>query len=540
MTKPHEYRRSSRIINKRIIVQGTLILTSPAVFSNGDSEGPMDMMILRDSVSDHALLPGSSLAGALRAYLELHNDNEENLATLLFGAEKKSKDNQQDRGEQSRLVIWDALSSKVPTIETRDGVRINPQTGVADDKAKYDLELMATNTCFDLCLELVIDKDADEPMLKQALSCILNALKDGHITLGMKKTRGFGKVMVSEYHVQEFDMNNSTGLENWLKWQFKPLKTGQKLNKLPHWLTAKPALPPQVRCTLTATFKLDSSLLIRADASHVRGSKKDNPEYLLLRIDAAHLTSRKDKKMVPVIPGTSWAGVLRHRAERICNTLDITSCTIINDLFGWTPEPEAKHHKGQQSRVVVEDSQINQPTKLDWIQNRIAIDRFTGGAYHGALFREQPVWPTQETTVTLELQIKPLAGKPVTDAEVGLLLLLLKDLWTGDLAVGGERSIGRGRLQGVEACLSYGEQTWEIKQTAQNIQVTALSKPSEAPPQSNKQNKKNKQSKQGKQKLKPAAFSQSKQQSYNDLQHFVDSLKQHRNPQAQNSQEVSS
>jgi hypothetical protein len=31
----------------------------------------------------------------------------------------------------------------------------------------------------------------------------------------------------------------------------------------------------------------------------------------------------------------------------------------------------------------------------------------------------------------------------------------LKDLWTSDLAVGGESSIGRGRLKGISACLNY-------------------------------------------------------------------------------------
>jgi len=54
--------------------------------------------------------------------------------------------------------------------------------------------------------------------------------------------------------------------------------------------------------------------------------------------------------------------------------------------------------------------------------------------------------------------------------EIGLLLLLLKDLWTGDLPVGGTSSIGRGRLQGVEATLTWQhpaenlEQKWVISQ----------------------------------------------------------------------------
>jgi hypothetical protein len=47
--------------------------------------------------------------------------------------------------------------------------------------------------------------------------------------------------------------------------------------------------------------------------------------------------------------------------------------------------------------------------------------------------------------------------------EIGLLLLLLKDLWTGDLPIGGESSIGRGRLQGIDAKIYYEGNTWQIQ-----------------------------------------------------------------------------
>jgi hypothetical protein len=41
---------------------------------------------------------------------------------------------------------------------------------------------------------------------------------------------------------------------------------------------------------------------------------------------------------------------------------------------------------------------------------------------------------------------------------VGLVLLLLKDLWTGDLPLGGEISVGRGRLKGKQATLTWKRQ----------------------------------------------------------------------------------
>ena len=59
--------------------------------------------------------------------------------------------------------------------------------------------------------------------------------------------------------------------------------------------------------------------------------------------------------------------------------------------------------------------------------------------------------------------------------EIGLLLLLLKDLWTSDLPVGGESSIGRGRLQGLKAEIlrykSNSPHRWTISQKDEALQV---------------------------------------------------------------------
>ncbi|MGQ9815302.1 MAG: hypothetical protein ACUVR3_09155, partial [Candidatus Roseilinea sp.] len=51
----------------------------------------------------------------------------------------------------------------------------------------------------------------------------------------------------------------------------------------------------------------------------------------------------------------------------------------------------------------------------------------------------------------------------IKQSEIGLLLLLLKDLWTGDLPLGGESSVGRGRLKGVQAVISGPHGVWEIR-----------------------------------------------------------------------------
>ena len=111
------------------------------------------------------------------------------------------------------------------------------------------------------------------------------------------------------------------------------------------------------------------------------------------------------------------------------------------------------------------------------VQNRIAIDRFTGGTLHGALFDEQPIYGGDETVVTLDLFLRQVNDPNQNNAEIGLLLLLIKDLWTSDLAIGGESSIGRGRLQGIKAEITRfipekSNEYWEIIQEQEQLKIS--------------------------------------------------------------------
>ncbi|MEQ8462048.1 RAMP superfamily CRISPR-associated protein [Coleofasciculus sp. E1-EBD-02] len=465
--------RNQRHLIERIIVRGTLVLDTPTCLGNGDTEGVTDLMLLRDSITSKALLTGASIAGALRNYIheyqygypnsdeykekkqELSN-NQTNLISYLFGAER-----QDENGNQSPLIVYDSISNEVPTVERRDGVKIKSETGTADDGAKYDLEFLAAGTEFPLCFELLIEQDTNKLLLLDAFTLALQGLENHEISIGMKKRRGFGRCHVDEWQVWEFDLRQYRDRVAWLtldrSWSkpyAKPPTTSQSIAAA---LGVTPAQPDRRdRFFLEATFKLASPLLIRSGQDSTGCAP-----------DVVHLRSHRDGELKPVLSGTSLAGILRHRAERIVNTLD-KSEKIVNDVFGFVEE-NSKQAKA--SRLVVHERVIE--NKDDLVQNRIAIDRFTGGAYHGALFSEQPIFGSDKTIVTVELELR----NP-KDYEIGLLLLLLKDLWTSDLPVGGESSIGRGRLQGKDATLTWHKwdkekklqqkEEWTIVQVGEN------------------------------------------------------------------------
>jgi CRISPR/Cas system CSM-associated protein Csm3 (group 7 of RAMP superfamily) len=124
---------------------------------------------------------------------------------------------------------------------------------------------------------------------------------------------------------------------------------------------------------------------------------------------------------------------------------------------------------GQASKVTVDETKVGGNATTDKLvagpgetmyQTRVRIDRFTGGAFETALFEEAPVYGKRDTRVGFRLHVR----QPELH-EIGLLLLVLKDLWTGDLPVGGEASVGRGRLRGVDASINApGGVTFTLRQ----------------------------------------------------------------------------
>ncbi len=457
----------SRKIQKRIVVKGALVLQTPASFSNGDTEDLVDIPLLTDATETHRpLLTGASLAGALRSYISGFGGS---YAELLFGGK-----NGQEDGEQSPLIVDDAIG-EAPTIELRDGVKIDSKTRTALEKALYNREMWAAGTTFDLRLELLISpiyfvhdpqnkerrilkerSSAEmvdyEAQLKSAFATVLNGLAIGEIPLGGRKTRGYGRGSVGNWTVDTYDMGRAQDLKAWLENVPPPIPSSLGTG----YLTDQRSL-----FEIKATFALEGSLLIRRE-----GGNKIEP-------DMAHLRARQaDGTEKPILSGTSLAGALRARAYKIANTLGLDAKSLTDGIFGSDMEAIRKRKRqGERdilphaSRLRVSEQTIENGVE-DLVQSRVSLDRFTGGALDTALFNEQPLFSRGETT-TVEIT---LSLKKPSDAEIGLLLSLLKDLWTADLALGGESSVGRGRLNGIEAIITHSHSdraqptTWKITQ----------------------------------------------------------------------------
>ena len=438
--------RAGRKIIERVLIKGTLMLETPTHLGNGDAESLTDMPLLLDEGTGRPLLTGTSIAGALRAYvrefqhgygsLEQANDRAQQLFGTVRGKESV----------QSWLLVDDALG-EATGVELRDGVVIDAATRTAEDKKKYDIELLQAGTTFELSLELLLSEKNQGAALLQTLALALRGLEQGEIGLGMRKHRGLGQCKVTEWRVRRYQVATKQGLLAWLDDDASSETQGNKIYDL---LEIEPEPSDARECfTLNATCGLEGSLLIRSGAG-----APDAP-------DMVQLQSYRAGKPVPVLSGTSLAGAVRARAQRIANTLlpEGAAKKLVNGMFG--PRMEKHEDKPAGSRVITYETEVQ--GNLNLVQSRVKIDRFTGGAYPQALFSEQPLFGGPESEVRVHLDLRQ--PQP---AEIGLLLLVLKDLWTGDLPLGGESSVGRGRLAGRAAMLTQHKPgqttTWKLSQ----------------------------------------------------------------------------
>jgi len=441
MNSRHSGAESRRII-RRLVVEGELMLQTPAHFGGGENDGTT-VLLLEDALTEQPLLPGASLAGALRHHLLRRErgyraaESPNTLTAVLFG---EAYDN--NRGSQSRVIADDALGRGTGhLLESRDGVKIDGAFRTADEGALYTFNVWAAGTIFNLHFELCLYEDDEATELISAFATALEALGNGEIPLGARKHRGYGRAHVAAWRAHDYQFDTVNGLVDWLQNGAATLTSPANTSIFALLNTEPLGYDLRQFVRLEARFGLEDSLLIRANSDVA---------------DMAHLMTRDHAgKLVPVLTGTSVTGALRARALKIANTLGLREAVVLIDAmfgqFGGDEELSPDSIRTA-SRVIVEEHPI-QHGVTDYVQNRVRIDRFTGGAFDTGLFGQQPVFSTDATEVTIKLEFQYPAYASERDcerfdAQVGLLFLLLKDAWTGDLPFGGESSIGRGRLSG--------------------------------------------------------------------------------------------
>jgi len=404
-------------VKGKIVLTGRIKNLSPLHIGCGSGDRS-DLDILR-SADGKPFIPATSFVGVLKHAIET-SDNSEYKPEIVkkFWGFSKGED-----GHQSTFRCSDLICQNTPKITIRDGIKIDSKTGLVKDKGKYDYEIVEREAVFDLKMEFSYNND-DEIFVKRMIATMCSLLKGEKIQIGSKTNSGLGAIILEDEKLYVFDFSKKSDVFCWLT-QNRKLPEPKSLGT-----------PFQIKgkyFTIDATFQLKNSLIIR--------SYSDDPELP----DAVHIQSLEKQ----VLTGTSLKGAIRARAERIVHTLG-KSDSVVKELFG-NVDDENRSKDAKKGRIQVKECIL--PKFVSELQTRIKIDRFTGGTIDSALFETMPLFSSsnpKEEVININICVRNYK-----DYEAGLLLLVLKDLWTGDLAVGGEKNVGRGVFEGISAFIKF-------------------------------------------------------------------------------------
>lgn len=388
---------------KKILYRVELKFVSPVCVSSG-YEGMTDSDVIRD-YDGNPFIPGTSLAGAFRDYA---NDKK-----MLFGDDKAD-------GKMSPLFISDLTFDGPVNIDYRDSVALTDDK-TSEDGAKFDFEVVECKDAHFFMELTVRDKDS-ESTFNAAINEIFKGIQRHEIRLGSKKTRGYGIIEINKILYKEYSG------ENYSKYA-ECYNDDCDYSELGNYTFIEQCDDKQW-VHIEVPLKQRGGISIRRYLIQTDGYSKENPP------DYESLTNSNND---PVIPGTSFSGAIRHRIYEILKTIKKENPQdIVNEMFGYVGTNDS-----QKSRIMIDETVIEGAQELVTVRN--SVSRFEGATVNGALYKEK-------TYVSGKLALKfSIDNYYLINAfakgelwKIELILLAIKDLQNGFLAVGGQTAIGRG------------------------------------------------------------------------------------------------
>lgn len=431
------------MIKEKIYYYIRFKLESPLSVGNGD-DNLTDHDCIRNSNGD-LFIPATSIAGVFSHYL---NEEQRNLFAPKIETEKSIREKRKEKEYeyfQSPYFISDAiLASSNVNMSIRDGVKLT-ENKTAEKSAKYNFEVIETGAEFDFRIELTIRDGDNADKMKKIVDILLNGFNSGEIVLGLKSKRGYGKASLIRVYKKSFD-NDIDSLLKFNKYNVKNydeyILKQENLNKNFDYLEV------ELEQIGGLSIRRYSSKAGEADFEHIKSNG------------------------TPVIPGTSWAGLIRGQVERYVNLIENQFNTKLDvNLDHWFGREKQKNSEAVASNIIVEESIIEHSKEITLTRNK--IDRFSGGASNRALFTEKAVFNgTTKLGIKIkkgityykdnELQEDSTKSTKNSKVEnnskiVGLIALVLKDIDNGLIALGGQTSVGRGIFK-IQSCKLNNEE----------------------------------------------------------------------------------
>jgi CRISPR/Cas system CSM-associated protein Csm3 (group 7 of RAMP superfamily) len=392
-----------------------------------------DPTLDRDLLLDthgHPWVPGSSLAGSLRAHLRAHDAAADgSMETQLMGSPPPA--HRDDPATASPLWLLGTRFTPAPETgqDTAAATPVNPQP--------------SPPTSVETVGQTAIDRHRGAAAVTSlrysrtvASGGILTAFLryDGQLTadqlaalarwqpaIGRDRTTGGGTARLQSLRYGTVDPAQPAGRRTWLT------HTGEALVRAVA-TTDMPIADPDDEPWLTAELAIDDALLIG-------DPRPTGPALSRIRNGRA------------VVPGSAWKGLFRSRIEYILRSLygEGAVCHSPGGC-GHCRTCEVFGHHQHRGLLAFADSTIDtdqvtqQPPTHPPVRTQVGIDRVTGGAADGLLFQSAPV-----TVGRLRLRIDALA--PVEDWVHTAAWHVLHDLHDGLIGIGSRVTRGMGTLR---------------------------------------------------------------------------------------------
>jgi len=502
-----ETSRTGRAMEARLRVSGWLRTQTPLHVGGAGHEPRGALAIAVDGLG-RVYVPGTSLAGALRAWSEGASRDGSELRDLWGYAEHRGPE-----GKASRVVVRDALVTAdtslgrngIPAapldsrrLETRTGVGIDRVTGTAAPGILHDRTVVPAGVFLRLGLDVETtgqELDRDRARLGELLA----SLATGQVRLGAATTRGLGRIVLSDdlLRIEEDRLDSKAGLLALLAGDSGRRRTIAELRA-----AGSAGLPPRrEQVTAEISWRPLAAVMVKSAADGFAVST------------VPLTTSVAAGQLALALPGSSIKGALRSRAEWIERTVcgidparpdddSITAAAAafraqldelpaVRALFGAAPRGPQSGNAGSpdddgrgRGAVAVDDcvSVTTVPEQL-WQQvygvpepgqdgageraelpaglreqlaaaglhqaDHVAIDRWTGGAAEGRLYSvlEPDGISWEPIRITIDLTRLGEAGDLIADAALALLLLVLRDLAEGWIPLGHGSNRGMGDME---------------------------------------------------------------------------------------------
>lgn len=420
-------------------------------------------------------IPGSSLRGCLRSWMEGAVDDPTLIHSIWGTAEK-------DREQGGKVYVRGATfnrsrstppsfpepppdaeseSSHVPRhwnenrwTQIEYGVSIDRFTGTAARHRLYYFETVPAGAVFNVVVDAVELTDEELAWVMASLDALNLSLP--LCRLGAYKNNGYGKC---QWHRKALTgLTTAEHRKQWLDAKSRPAGFQGYPELDADFERQLPPIPSSADPSVLAIkieIQFDGPMLVN-DPSRL--FRQVNGEFR--EVNHGFVTDEKDRVL---LPSRSVRGVLRSHAERILRTMgdigddrltpddlqslacylhesklackpvndrsEIETCCVACRLFGLG---------GWRSPVWIENFE-EQTAFSAYVQEFVAVDRFTGGAAHQKKFNAMPAdRPKFSGLIAIELN-------RLETPHLGLLSLLLRDWIEGDIRFGYGAGKGYGR-----------------------------------------------------------------------------------------------